>query len=201
MTSVLITAFRPYAPWLANASWLALVEMTKDLPPEPQVTTRLYPVEFAALRERLEEDLEENYDVVLHLGQAPGAAEIRLEAIGLNVGEDSGENPHRFFALAEDGPLAYRSRLPLDTWARDLRAAGLPAVVSHHAGIYLCNAALYWTHHILAQRGRSTRVGFMHVPLDPSQLDGDAKTPSLPAIASASALRFVLEHIHRNSPA
>jgi pyroglutamyl-peptidase len=201
MTSVLLTAFRPYGSWQTNASWLTLVEITKDLPPEPQVTTRLYPVDFAAMRTQLEEDLEEHYDVVLHLGQAPGAAEVRLEAIGLNLGEDPEENPEGFFALAEDGPLAYRSKLPLAAWARGLREAGLPAVVSHHAGIYVCNAALYLTHHILAQRGRSTRAGFIHLPLDPSQLDGNPETPSLPAIASASAVRFILEHVNRNSPA
>jgi pyroglutamyl-peptidase len=201
MTSVLITAFRPYGPWRANASWLTLVEMTRDLPPEPHITTRLYPVDFSAMREQLEEDLEEYFDVILHLGQAPGAAEIRLEAIGLNLGEDPDGESDGYFELAEDGPLAYRSELPLLAWARELREAGLPAVVSHHAGLYVCNAAHYLTHHIVAQKGLSTRAGFIHVPLDPAQLEGDDQTPSLPAIVSSSALKLILERVSRNSPA
>ena len=48
MASVLITAFEPYDRWEANSSWLALVELTKDLPSEPRITTRRYPVDFAA---------------------------------------------------------------------------------------------------------------------------------------------------------
>jgi pyroglutamyl-peptidase len=171
------------------------------LPPDPRVTTRLYPVNYVAMREQLEVDLEDHYDVVLHLGQAPGAAEIRLEAISLNVGQDEDDPEGGFFELVDDGPAAYRSELPLDGWARELREAGLPAVVSHHAGIYLCNAALYLTHHLIAERGLATRAGFIHVPLDPAQLDGNAHIPSLPAIASASALKLILQRVARNSPA
>ncbi len=51
MTRVLLTAFEPYDTWKANASWLALVDLTSDLPSQPQVTTRLYPVDFDQLRE------------------------------------------------------------------------------------------------------------------------------------------------------
>ena len=43
MTRVLLTAFQPYEGWQTNASWLALVELTRDLPDQPMVTTRLYP--------------------------------------------------------------------------------------------------------------------------------------------------------------
>ena len=54
---VLITAFEPYDRWRENSSWLALVELTKELPREPHVTTRLYPVDFGLVRSKLEEDL------------------------------------------------------------------------------------------------------------------------------------------------
>jgi pyroglutamyl-peptidase len=201
MTRVLITAFRPYGPWQMNASWLTLVELTRDLPDDPEITTRLYPVDIAAVREKLAEDLAEDFDVALHLGQAPGAAEIRLEAVGLNVAEDAEETPGEFFPLVPDGPVAYRSRLPLGVWARELREAGVPAMVSHHAGTYVCNAALYLALHAAQSNGLRTRAAFIHVPLDPSQLDGDAETPSLPAIASASAVRFILERLELTSSA
>ena len=57
MARVLVTAFEPFDGWKANSSWLTLVELTKELPPGPALTTRLYPVDFAALQQRLSEDL------------------------------------------------------------------------------------------------------------------------------------------------
>ena len=76
MTTVLITAFEPYDRWPENASWLALLELTRDLPPEPKVVTRRYPVDFASARTRLFEDLAANYDFALHLGQSPGSSRV-----------------------------------------------------------------------------------------------------------------------------
>ncbi|MCE9553465.1 MAG: hypothetical protein K8T91_08835 [Planctomycetes bacterium] len=66
---VLITAFEPFGSWTTNASWLALVELTRDLPSDPQVTTRLYPVDFAKVRDRLTQDLAQNYDVAIRRGR------------------------------------------------------------------------------------------------------------------------------------
>ena len=77
MLSVLITAFEPYDRWPENSSWLALVELTRDLPTNLKVVTRRYPVDFEAARSRLLDDLAANYDFALHLGQAPGISPLR----------------------------------------------------------------------------------------------------------------------------
>ena len=50
MPSVLVTAFEPYDRWKTNSSWLALVNFTHELPDEPAITTRLYPVDISRLR-------------------------------------------------------------------------------------------------------------------------------------------------------
>src|SRR4051812_15741003 len=96
MTSVLITAFEPYDRWKANASWLALVQLTQNLPVEPAITTRLYPVDFATMKERLASDLAANYDFALHLGQAPGSTRILLESVAINIGGSSSQSPDQF---------------------------------------------------------------------------------------------------------
>src|SRR5262245_20545381 len=82
---VLITAFEPYDGWQSNARWLALVELTKQLPTEPKVTTRLYPVDFDRVRAKLEDDLRAGFDVAIHLGQAPGIAAVHLEMMAINI--------------------------------------------------------------------------------------------------------------------
>ena len=197
MTRVLVTAFEPYDRWSENASWLTLVEMTSKLPASPQITTRRYPVDYDQVRKRIEADLAGDYDFVLHLGQAPGSAAVRLESIGLNVrgGPLSGLSGE---PLCLDGPVAYRSALPLEQWAQKLSQSGIPARVSYHAGTYLCNAALYFTHHAAAQQGLRTRAAFVHVPLDPKQVSADnSEASSLPASLSAQAVLLLLEEIER----
>src|SRR5690606_13635594 len=117
----------------------------------------------------LERDLSDGYDFALHLGQAPGSARIALEAVGINIGQQHTGAGAVCQPLVDEGPVAYRSSLPLDRWAESLRRAGIPAHVSFHAGTYLCNATLYWSHHIASQRGLPTRACFLHLPLDVSQ--------------------------------
>ena len=193
MSRVLLTAFEPYDEWSANASWLAVQHLTRDLPTSPQVTTRLYPVDFSLLRERLVGDLRENFDVALMLGQAPGATAIAFESIGVNAAVARGSLAEDAAPLAADCPTAYRSDLPLGDWSRRLREAGIPAQVSHHAGTFLCNAAMYLAHYFIERMSLPTRATFIHVPLDVSQAVDVASPPAaMPVEITAESLRLVL---------
>jgi pyroglutamyl-peptidase len=196
MPSVLITAFEPYDHWPENSSWLTMVELTKYLPDQPKVTTRLYPVDFVALREKLAADLSLNFDYALHLGQNPGSGRIVLEAVGINVGGPPDQMPDAYEPLVKEGPVAYRSPLPLAAWAAKLRRAGIPAQVSYSAGTYLCNATLYLSHYLAEQQGLKTRCALVHLPLETSQVvavSGDAA--SFPRATLAGAIRLVLDEL------
>ncbi len=198
MASVLLTAFEPYDRWRANSSWLALVQLTQDLPSQPSITTRLYPVDFAAVKEKLAGDLRADYDFALHLGQAPGSTRIQLEAIAINVGGSSSQSPDQFQPLVQGGPTAYRSPLPLDQWSIRLREARIPAQVSYHAGTYLCNATMYFSCYLSERMGLKTRSAFIHLPLDLSQASEQAhELASLSATTSAAALRIILDDLAR----
>jgi pyroglutamyl-peptidase len=197
MKKILITAFEPYDVWSSNSSWLTLVELTKELPDVVDVTTRLYPVDFGRVRERLSADLESGFDIAIHLGQAPGAAEIQLEKLAINVASESPNGPFR--KLVPDGPTAIESNLPMDQFASTLRAVGIPASVSFHAGTYLCNGIFYLSQYTAQQAAMSTRCGFIHLPLDPSQTANcGVPTPSMPAKFMALGLRIILEEIANN---
>ncbi len=201
MTTVLLTAFEPYDRWPENSSWLALIELTRelnrevtsDLPSGLKIVTRRYPVDFDAARSRLNDDLAANYDYALHLGQAPGIGRIHLEAIGINVGGHSTQTPDQYQPLVPGGPAAYRSTLPLADWAGQICELGIPCQVSYHAGTYLCNALLYLTHHFAAQRQLKTQAAFIHLPLAPEQVLHDRQDwPTLPTQACATAVRTIL---------
>ncbi len=196
MTSVLITAFEPYNGWSANSSWLSLVQLTYDLPAEPAITTRLYPVDLVAVRERLAKDLSGNFDYALHLGQAPGSTRLQLESLAINVGGSSQQTPEEYRPLLVGGPAAYQSPLPLGDWAIMLRNAGVPAGVSYHAGTYLCNATLYFSCYLAEQLALKTRSAFVHVPLDVSQTASQQyPSASMPVSVSAQGLRLILNEM------
>ena len=140
MTRILVTAFEPYDRWPDNSSWLALADLTRWYDGDAELTTRRYPVDLTRMSESLRKDLQANFDFAIHLGQAPGSTLIKLESVGLNV--RSNGSP-----LIANATEAYRSSLPLEQYHRGLIAAGIPNEVSHHAGTYLCNAALYLSQH------------------------------------------------------
>lgn len=191
---LLVTAFEPFGVWTTNASRLCLEQLIPQLPRHWEVVTRIYPVEFDRARPLLEADLAQNFDLSIHLGQAQNTGRIRLESIGLNVGVKPGSAEGQTFALIPGGPPAYQVGLPLTAWAEQLRAEGIPAYVSQHAGTYLCNATLYWARHFVETHGVHTQICFIHVPLDISQvtnLQDDFMT--LPASLVAAGVRRLIE--------
>ena len=169
--------------------------------PDADVTTRLYPLDFDAVSQRLRKDLEADYDFALHLGQAPGAMSVKLEAIGLNVGGRSEQRPEEFHRLVDDGPVGYQSALPLADWSKLLRAEGIPTTVSYHAGSYLCNATLYLSHFFAETMNLKTRSAFIHLPLDYSQTVKQGKElPALSSNMSGRALQLVVEQLTKRVP-
>jgi len=193
MPTVLLTAFEPYDRWPENSSWLALVELTREMPSGCSVVTRRYPVDFELARLRLQEDLAADYDYALHLGQAPGIGRVHLESIGVNVGGHSSASSDECQPLVPGGPAAYQSALPLSEWAAKVRALGIPCQVSHHAGTYLCNALLYLTHYFSERQRLKTRATFIHLPLAPVQVLGQRQHwPTLSSAQCAEAIGCIL---------
>lgn len=202
MPRVLLTAYGPYDDWPSNASWLVLQEVTRGLPPELDVVTRLYPVDFGEVATRLEQDLTAEVDVALHLGQAPGCGRIELESLAINCGRERHQRGEDAWPLVPGGPAAYQSSLPLAKWAHMLRNEGIPAEVSHHAGTYLCNAVMYLSHHLAMEKGLGVEAAFLHLPLDPSQVvDACAALASLPVELTARGIRLILDDIAARVPA
>jgi len=201
MSSVLLTAFEPYGPWKTNASWLALMELTREYSELGDITTRLYPVDYQGLRRRLDADLQREYDVILHLGQAPGSSAIQFESIAVNVAAEGGGAEGDSCELVVGGRVAYRSRLPLARIVQGLRGKNIPAYVSYHAGTYLCNAAMYWSHYLSEQRDQAVAATMIHVPLATSQVvEHGVQMPSLPVSVMADAVRLTLDEIGRTAP-
>lgn len=195
MPRVLLTAFEPYEEWRENSSWLTLIELTRWFDGGDDLVTRRYPVDFQAVKHRLAIDMQQDFDLILHLGQAPGASVIRLESFAVNMGSNHCE-------LVDGGPAAYKSSLPLTAWGEKLHDRGVPAQVSYHAGTYLCNATLYMSQHYAAREGLQTQSTFLHLPVAPSQVAARQKPmPSMSVPLMAAGVAMLLEEFLQRSSA
>ncbi|MCA9140447.1 MAG: pyroglutamyl-peptidase I [Planctomycetales bacterium] len=191
MTRILITAFEPYDRWKENSSWLALIDLTSWYEGDLEIATRRYPVDLPKLKTQLEEDLARNFDFAIHLGQSPGATVIKLESVGLNM-RTNGE------PLLVDAPTAYRSPLDLEGCLERLTDAGIPAQISHHAGTYLCNAALFLSQHFSEMMGRRTQSVFIHLPLTPGQVAAEGSSmASMSTPMQSAAIALIADHLAR----
>jgi pyroglutamyl-peptidase len=194
---ILVTAFEPYDQWNTNSSWDALTELLSSRGVPPGVTTRRYPVDLDKLNERLEQDLERRFDAILHLGQAPGACAVHLETIAVNVAGVTYGSHSPFGPILSDAPVAYRTRSPIHRMCLDLREAGIPASISYHAGTYLCNAAMFLSHHWHAVRNLDCQIGFAHLPLTLEQsIASGRELPGLTVKDLARAIECMLRVLH-----
>jgi pyroglutamyl-peptidase len=104
-------------------------------------------------------------DVVICFGQAEREM-ISVERFALNLDGSESEDNDGVVSSAvidPDGPVAYRSTLPVDEIVAALRAEDIPAEASRSAGGFLCNHVFYVLMGLLEGRPGTTG-GFVHVP-------------------------------------
>lgn len=186
---LLITGFDPFGGASINPAWEAV-----KLLPEQIVDFEVHKLEIPtvfglATETVLKTAAEVHPDVILCIGQAGGRASVTPERIGVNIRDakipdNAGNQPEGQF-VAENGPAAFFSSVPVMAMADAIRAAGLPGQVSNSAGAFVCNDTLYGLLHHYA--GTQVKVGFIHVPWLPEQ-----GTPSLELEKTAAALEAAI---------
>jgi len=127
------------------------------------------------------------------VGLAASAAAIKLERHALNLNDsarpDNGGDLATGRPIAPDGPIGYWSTLPLDAMLAALKSRDIPAVISNHAGAYVCNHIFYTARREIERLGRHVVCGFIHVPLLTEQ------AASLPPGAATLSLATMVEAI------
>ena len=169
MRTVLLTGFEPFDQDTLNPSWEAVRLLDETLINEDvRIIARQLPCVFSQAPAHLHALIERfTPHMVLAVGLGPGRSDIALERVAINlidarIPDNLGEQPVDI-PVAAEGPTAYFSTLPIKAMVAALRAAGIPATVSHTAGTFVCNQVFYSLQHSLA--GSTVRSGFMHVPL------------------------------------
>jgi pyroglutamyl-peptidase len=194
VTRVLVTGFEPFGGGVVNPSEQLVERLRAEPPPGVELRTALLPVAYARAAGVLRDALEAaRPDVVICFGQADGRTGVSVERFAHNLdGAESADNDGVALSTEIDpeGPVAYRSTLPVDAIVAALRAGGIPAAASRDAGGFLCNNVFYALMRHLEGRPEVTG-GFVHVPLLPEQaLEKDA--PSMPLDTLVRAARVIV---------
>jgi pyroglutamyl-peptidase len=167
---ILVTGFEPFMELGANPSAQLAERLDGGRIAGHAVIGRTLPVELAGLRDRLAALLAELQPAaVVATGLHPGAYEVRLERIAVNladfeIDDNAGAAPTDE-PLEEDGPLARETRLPVREIQAALLGQGIPARLSYTAGTYLCNATMYTLLGLT-----DAPAGFIHVPYTSAQV-------------------------------
>lgn len=195
MTRVLVTGFEPFGGSDVNPSEL-LVRALAAAPPEGiDLVPAVLPVSYGGAGAALEDALRSaDPDLVVCFGQADGRSGITVERVALNL--DDTERPDNDGVVSRveidaDGPVAYRSTLPVDEIVAALRAERIPAASSRDAGGYLCNRVFFTLMRLLEAERPGVRGGFVHVPLLPEQALA-TPMPVMPVEMLVRAARVVL---------
>jgi pyroglutamyl-peptidase len=195
MARVLLTGFAPFGGEPVNPSWQAvsLLGARRD-----DIAAVELPCEFAAALPALRVAVAEHRpSLVVCVGQAGGRLDVTPERVAVNlidarIPDNAGEQPVDV-PVVPDGPVAYFTTLPVKACVAAIRAAGVPASVSHTAGTYVCNQVFYGLMHLLSTLP-DVRGGFVHVPYSPEQVAASGTAaPSLGVDRIADALEALVD--------
>jgi pyroglutamyl-peptidase len=191
---ILVTGFEPFDGRNVNPSQQIVAALARRPEGERRATlvTETLPCEFGAAGERLVTLIRElRPDAVVSVGLAASASAIRLERFALNLNDsarpDNGGDLATGRPIDPAGPIGYWSTLPLDAILAALRARDIPAIISNHAGAYVCNHVFYTARREIERLGSDIAAGFVHVPLL------DEQERSLPPGAATLSLATMVE--------
>lgn len=182
---VLVTGFEPFGGEEINPSWEAAKQLDGKRIGEIEVKALEMPVGWEKIKDAIVSAIEEYQpDAVICVGQAGGRAQIAIERVAVNRanGMDNYDVTRSEDLIAEDGPDAYLSTLPIVEMKNAMCEAGIPAYISNTAGLYLCNCIFYTVRHYIESNGLSTKAGFIHIPYIPEQV-ARKKSPNTPSMA------------------
>ncbi len=168
---LLITGFEPFDGNTVNPSWEAVRQLPDRIGEYELCKLNIPTIYGTAAQMVLERAQRIGADVIISVGQAGGRDAVTPERIAVNIRDaripDNAGVLCRGQRVAEDGPAAYFSTLPVEAMSQAIRDAGIPSAVSNTAGCYVCNDVLYTL--LNMYHGTAVRAGFIHVPYLPEQ--------------------------------
>lgn len=180
---ILVTGFDPFGEDSINPALEAVQALPEQIVGADIIKLEIPTAAYDSL-DKIEKAIEQ-YDpeMILSVGLAGGASELRIERIGININDfrikDNAGNQYIDEPIFEDGENAYFSNLPIKTMVSAIRNGNIPAVISNSAGTYVCNHVLYGVRYLIEHKYPGKKSGFIHVPYLPCQTVNKPNTPSM----------------------
>lgn len=189
---ILITGFEPFGDEATNPSWDAVATLPDAVLGHALHKLRL-PVSYGRCFDALHAAIGADCRAVICVGQAGGRTGITPEQVALarqHAGLADGDGVLQSHApMPLDTAPAYYSTLPNAAMVDAMRAAGIPAAISYHAGTYVCNTLLYRLMQYIEAEDLPMLGGFIHVPFASEQVAARENPPaSLPLATIAEGL-------------
>jgi pyroglutamyl-peptidase len=171
MTTILITGFGPFPGSPFNPSEPLAIKLARRRHPAFASVRRVahvFRVTYEAIDQELPELIaREKPAALVMFGLATRTKQMRIETRARNVltrvmPDADGQIPLAS-AIAPAAPTALSLRAPAQRLLMAARATGVPTVLSHDAGQYLCNY-LCWRAAEAALTGALRLAAFIHVP-------------------------------------
>ena len=201
---ILVTGFEPWGKWERNPSGEIAEALSGTEVSGCGVVSVVVPVVHGEDIAKVAPLIDEHRPLaVVSLGLGGGPA-LRVERVAVNLKVLDGNDGPEDLEVAEGGPAAYFSTLPVREMVAGMRADGVPAQLSYSAGTFLCNHMMYSVLHHLAQQGLDTPAGFIHIPALPEQaVDSGSPSMSLDAMERGvmAGLRAVVDPSAKPPPA
>lgn len=197
MLRVVLTSFEPFGGHSVNSSLEVGRAVARRPPPGVELNWVILPVVAGACVERAWNCIEQTQPaLVLALGQAAGAASLRIERVALNwhhfpIADNAGNQP-RWQLIEPRGPATCRGTIRDRMLRRTLQDQSIPAELSDSAGTYVCNHLYYRLLHRAKGTGSDHQTGFIHLPLLPDQVNRRRPDPSMSLEQLAEGIRLVI---------
>jgi len=197
MVRVLVTGFEEFGDEPVNPSRMLVRELDGQVLGRAQVYGFALPVSYSRVRRAVRYLLEDiDPDIVLSFGLSPQRTVVSVERIALNYAysrmpdNDGVVLNHK--KIVENGPIALESTINVFKTTELFLENGVPAIVSYHAGTFLCNYVFYLMLYYSINNKR--KVGFIHIPYthrDVINMLGGSKPKIAPSIDGDKLLQAI----------
>ncbi|MFE0507487.1 pyroglutamyl-peptidase I [Peribacillus butanolivorans] len=194
---VLLTGFEPFGGERVNPSWEAVKQLHGEVIDDVTIVAEQIPTVFGKSVAVMEQLIQQhNPDIVICVGQAGGRLHITPERVAINMDDaripDNQGNQPIDEPIADKGPVAYWSTIPIKRIVENMKESNIPASVSHTAGTFVCNHIFYGLMDYITRTSSSIRGGFIHIPFIPEQtINKEAPSLSLETIVKGIKITAV----------
>jgi pyroglutamyl-peptidase len=193
-----VQGFGPFGDFAVNPSELLVRGLASRS--QPDVVTEVLPVALEGTAAEIPKLIEQHRpQVYLGVGLAAGRTALAVEAVAVNLADwpadeaDADGVTVTRIPVADGGPAAHLTTLPVASILQAWREAGIPGYLSQPAGSYLCNFSFYTAAEAARRLGLSCMVGFLHVPLLPELVTEPQRQPSMSMALQSAGLDHVIE--------